>query len=263
MNDTRHTHFYPSSGLYHVSLRHLMGTRLDALLLGSDPTHLESVWATIETELRRMEKMLNRFDPESEIAQVNAQATFTAVRLSDELWDILQDCRQYHARTAGYFDVALSHFNQLIWMEASQSILFNKYGMRLDFGGYAKGYAMRCVRKHLIEEGVQCALINFGDSAVLAVGTHPHGDCWPVGIAYAQPHETQTTIQLRDNALSVSGNTPAHVPHIVNPKNRQWITSGTKVAVVADDPLDAEVLTTAWIASGEEETPAWMEAFTG
>lgn len=258
----RYTNYYPSSGLYHVSIPLLMGTRLDVLLLDDDRQRAENVWNGAEAELKCLEKMLNRFDPNSEVAKVNNDALFSSVQLSDDLWNILLDCRRYYELTDGCFDITLSDFRKIIFMEDSHSILFDKYGLMLDFGGYAKGYALKCVRKRLENAGVERALINFGNSAVLALGTHPFGDSWPVGVEDpGKDNAVVKTINLCDTSMSVSGNTPLNMQHIVNTRTSEFIAGDMMVAIVSDDPVDAEVLTTAWIASGEERIPYWMDRF--
>lgn len=256
-----YSNYYPSSGLFHVSIPLLMGTRLDALLFGDERKQLESVWNGAEKELRSLEKMLNRFDPESEVSKVNNSAQFSEVVLSDELWNILQDCRRYNADTDGYFDVTYQDFDKIVFMVDSQSILFEKYGMKLDFGAYAKGYALRCIHNLLEAADMLRALVSFGNSAVLALGAHPYGDSWPVGIEDPSDGSTLSTIQLFDTSMSVSGNTPSHRTHIINPKTSEFVSGNRMVAVVADDPVDADVLTTAWIASGNETVPDWMLKF--
>jgi thiamine biosynthesis lipoprotein len=238
-----------------------MGTRLDALLFGDDRQLLENVWNDAEAELVRVEKMLNRFDSESEVAKVNAAMQFSSVRLSDELWTILLDCRKYHELTDGYFDITTSDFGKIVFLEESHNILADKYGLTLDFGGYAKGYALKCIRKRLAAAGIGRALVNFGNSAVLALGTHPFGDSWPVCIEDPYSRTAAARIELCNTSMSVSGNTPSNPQHIVNTKTAAVVQGDVMVAVVSDDPVDAEALTTAWVASGEERKPAWMERF--
>lgn len=256
-----YSNYYPSSGMLHASLPLLMGTRLDVLLFGEDRCRLENVWKLMEMELRRLEMMLNRFNPESEVAKINNHAQFSDIRLSDELWDIILDCRQYYEKTDGFFDITCTDFDKVVLMEKTHSILFDKYGMMLDFGGYAKGYALKCVHKKLKEAEIKPALVNFGNSSVLALGTHPYGDSWSIHMDNLPNVHKPPPIQLCDASLSVSGNTPACKAHIINPKTAEYIISDRMVAIVAEDPLDAEVLTTAWMASCGHNTPHWMSNF--
>jgi thiamine biosynthesis lipoprotein len=238
-----------------------MGTRMDILLFGDDWKQLETLWNNAEKEIRMLEKMLNRFDPDSEVSIVNDSARFSAVELSDELWNILLDCRRYNQLTDGYFDVTWKDFGKIVFQEEWQRIMFQNDKMFLDFGAYAKGYALKKVHKRLEADGVKRALISFGNSSVLAIGAHPHGAYWPVGIEDPMNGVTLSTIQLCDSSLSVSGNTPSHPSHIMNPKTLETITGDPLVAIVADDPVDAEVLTTAWIATGHDMLPDWMMNF--
>jgi len=199
-----YSNFYPSSGMFHASLPLLMGTRIDVLLFSDNSSLLKDVWEGMEKEMRRLEKKLNRFDPASEVAKVNNNAGLAAVQLSDELWEIMLDCRRYFEWTDGYFDVTCTSFEKIDFMEDSHSILFENYGMTLDFGGYAKGYVLRCMRKRLIEAGISRALINFGNSSVLAMGGHPYGDSWPVSIDDPSDGNALPTVYLCDESLSVS-----------------------------------------------------------
>ena len=256
-----YSNFYPSSGMFHASLPMLMGTRIDVLLFGDNSSQLENVWECMEMELRRFEKLLNRFDPESEVANINKYAHFSKFNLSDELWDIMLDCRQYYEKTDGFFDITHSNFEKIVFFDKTHDILLDKYGMILDFGGYAKGYALKYVRKALREAGVERALVNFGNSSVLALGAHPYSDSWPICLDDLSIINGQSSFLLNDASLSVSGNTSSLKPHIFNPKTGELIGGAKLVAIVAEDPLDAEVLTTAWIASDYHHKPEWMLTF--
>ena len=207
-----YSNYYPTSGMFHGSLPSLMGTRLDALLFDGDAQQLEDVWKWIEQKGRMLEKMLNRFEPVSEVSIVNDNAWIAPFQLSDELWRIMLDCRRYREMTDGYFDVTRTNFEKIIFIDESQSIQFESDGVILDFGGYAKGYALKCVHKRLEEAGIRRALINFGNSSVLALGGHPHGDSWPVSIDDSSDGNVFPPIHLYDEFLSVSGNSPSRKP---------------------------------------------------
>jgi len=256
-----YTNFYSERGMLHASVSHLMGTRLDALLFGA--ASLQSLWRDIEAEMRRLEKLLNRFDSESEVARVNSDAQFQPVELSDELWSVLLDCRRYRLLTDGLFDVALGRFSDIAFFADRQSVQFERYGVMLDFGGYGKGYALRRISEMLAGEGVKRGLVNFGNSSTLAIGSHPHGDCWQTGIEDPYGNAgTLATVSLLDASLSVSGNSPTRPQHIVNPLTREMAGGKALIAVVAPDPLDAEVLTTALVAANlDREKVDWLQNF--
>ena len=71
-----YSNYYAASGLFHGSMSSVMGTQFDILdRSGSDPP---SSWyglgEKVESEVQRLDKMLNRFDPESEVSFVNREA---------------------------------------------------------------------------------------------------------------------------------------------------------------------------------------------
>jgi thiamine biosynthesis lipoprotein len=254
-----YTNYYRDSGMFHASMPLIMHTRLDVLLFGESEKQLVDVWDESEKELNRMEKIFNRFDRESEVAKVNTDAQFRPVELSNELWNVILECYEFYTKTDGNFDITLSNFKHLTVMKESQSIQFDKYGMLIDFGGIAKGYALKKMESIIKKADIRRALINFGNSSVLAVGSHPHGDNWKIGINNPFENKLSTTLCLCDSSMSISGNSPQNKRHIYG-KDNNFIEENKIVAIITGDPVDAEVVTTAWIAS-QEETPAWLRNF--
>lgn len=257
-----YSNYYAASGLFHGSLSSIMGTRLDVLMVGGDPYLLGEAWEKIEAEVRRLDKMLNRFDAESEVSSVNREAGHYPVTVSDELWRILQDCRRYNELTDGYFDITLQDgFDKLLLTEKDKSVFFFSESLHIDLGGYGKGYALAKIRQIMEEESIANALVNFGNSSVLAVGTHPCGAYWPVGLDNPFTKEHVADLQLRDSSLSTSGNMPSHPRHIVDPHTGMFVEEKKMVSVVAKDPVVAEVLTTAFMVAGDERIPEIASRF--
>jgi thiamine biosynthesis lipoprotein len=255
-----YTNYYPSSQLFHASVPLLMGTRLDVLLFGEAPAALETLCRRMETEIRRVERLLNRFDTESALYQVNRDAVIYPAGMAEELWTVLQDCRRYYEWTEGCFDITRGCFKEVEFDDANRTVfLTGRAGF--DLGGYGKGYALRQIRRLLDAEAVTRALINFGDSSMLAAGTHPYGDCWPVGIENPCTGKPMDVVHLRDGSLSVSGNTPAKPAHIVNPQTGACVTGWKTVAAVADDPVDAEALTTALMVATPDKVENIVQRF--
>jgi thiamine biosynthesis lipoprotein len=238
-----------------------MGTRLDAVLFGDNPIALNELWRQIGSEAARLDKMLSRFDTESALYQINRDAPLYPVGTNSELWDILMDCKRYHQLTQGHFDVALGRWSQVALDETNRTVFLDGQGTHLDLGGYAKGYAMMRFRLIMEQHDAGRALINFGDSMTLALVTHPHGNHWPVSINNPYNSRPIDTFQLCDMALSVSGNTPAHPAHIICPDTGALIRDNKLIAVVARHPLDAEALSTALMAAGENNVAAWLHPF--
>ena len=111
-------------------------------------------------------------------------------------------------------------------------------------------------------EGLERALVNFGNSSVLAVGSHPLGESWKIGIDNPYLSGKQIgQVEIRDTSLSTSGNMPSHPRHILNPFTGEFVTERKMVSVVADDPVDAEVLTTVLMIAGPDKVPGIVSKF--
>lgn len=256
-----YSNYYAVSGLFHGAMSGVMGTRLDLLMTGADPCNLGELWGKVESEVLRLDKMLNRFDPASEVAMLNRDAVSAPVPVGEELWAILQDCKYYHGVTDGYFDVTLQDFGRIVFRDEDKSVFFSSGSLHIDLGGYGKGYALVKIRGLLEEYGIGRALVNFGNSSVLAVGAHPYGAYWPVSLEDPFTKERVADLQLLDSSLSVSGNTPSHPRHIVNSYTGEFVEGRKMVAVVAKDPVVAEVLTTTFMIVDDKRMSGIISRF--
>lgn len=234
--------------MFHGFIPYVMGTRFDLLAIDSDPRRLGGVWTEIEAELTRLDRLLNRFDPASEVARVNAGAAHGIVEIGEELEAILRLCRSYYERTEHLFDVTLRDFSRLGFPEPGR-LFFGDPSLSLDFGGLAKGYALREVERLLRQASVGSAFVDFGNSSILCLGRHPYGSCWKVSLPDPYTQQPLDEFDLEDRALSTSGNTAQHTGHIVNPLTGEYDRKRKVAAVVAADPLDAEVLSTVWMVA--------------
>jgi thiamine biosynthesis lipoprotein len=257
-----YSNYYESSKLMHGSIMNIMGTRLDALLIGAERAESMLIWSEIEAEVKRLDKMLNKYDKDSEVSNVNKKAEYFPVSVNDELWTILIDCRRYFHLTLGYFDISLKDFSSVLLDENNQTVFFNRKSVQLDLGGYAKGYALEKIRNILMTHGIAQAFINFGNSSVLALGSHPHGENWTLGINNPyQPKETVGIIELHNNTISTSGNMPQHTEHIINPFTGVYSKDRRILSIVAKNAIEAEVLSTALMIAEEKVTQAILSHF--
>lgn len=232
----------------------VMGTRLDILITAKEKAVAESVWYQVVAEITRLEKMLNRFDAESELAKLNANAANNDVKLSDELWDILTSCKKYYNDTNGLFDITLNDFSAINFNELEKTVSFAKEDLSVDLGAYAKGYALQKLKIIFNENDVAHVFVNFGSSSVMAMGHHPHGDCWSINVENPfQKGHLLHTLELRNNSLSTSGNMPSHTQHIMNPYTKRYNDERKLVCVTANNAVDAEVLSTALMIATDEQ----------
>lgn len=237
--------YYDESFMAHGSIPIVMGTRFDLVMLGKNKTVSATIWKRIVAELQRLDKMLNRFDSKSEISFINTKAYNEAITPSEEVWNILNDCKRYHKITTGLFDITLNDFSQLYFNEKSRTIQFKSLDISLDLGGYAKGYALERIKIILDENEVDQAFVDFGNSSILGIGHHPYGQSWQVSIPNPfKREEVLGIIDLIDNYLSMSGNSPTHTAHIINPTTKEFNNDKKVVSIISKNAVEAEILST-------------------
>lgn len=248
--------------IFYGQVSRVMGTRFEMLIAGVDAEKGERCWALVITELQRLDKMLNRFDTTSEVSRVNKRASREPFVVSDEFWSILKECEKYHQMSYGVFDVTLSNFSQLKFHPKTNSISFLVSDLLLDFGGYAKGYALEKIRKILKNESIKHAFVNFGNSSVMALGKHPYGNSWKVNIENPfLAGDVLNEFILNDTTLTTSGNTPDYSAHIINPISQKRVNERKCVCIVTDNACDGEVLSTALVASPFDEKQKIIDNF--
>ena len=206
-------------------------------------------------EIRAIESAANRFNPDSELSRVRATAAEKPTVISNRLAGILDFAIKSHARSLGFFDITVGSLNHSantinsVELSLDNSTLFlNKSDVCLDLSGMLKGYALETIRPILSDAGIDNALVNFGNSSVMAIGNAPSADGWNVAFADSDG----SGISLHDECLTTSGNNSPGRRHIVNPTTGSMVEGVGQVAVVTPDAASGEVLSTALFAAGTD-----------
>lgn len=248
--------------MFHGSLTEVMGTRLDVVIIERNKSKVQKVWRQITSEIQRLDRMLNRFYTLSELSRINREASCKPICVTEDMWDILHSCKKYYIQTCGLFDITLKDFSKISFSEENRSISFLNPALSLDLGGYAKGYALEKVKKILLDSNLENCFIDFGNSALLGIGSHPYGNSWKVSVE--NPYnlgEILAEISLKNTALSVSGNTPIYSGHILRPNSRKYVQDHKLVCITTESPLDAEVLSTTFVIASANEKKQLMKRF--
>jgi thiamine biosynthesis lipoprotein len=269
-----------SLDVHHRQL-HSMGTRFDLVVAAQDAKGFEDLVGKVQAELERIESLLSIYRSGSLLSMINSFAHAGSIELDEEAERIFREILHYHKETGGYFDISLKpvadHYRDSaeqriplpgnvrqqvgmdkIILEPGGIRLAGK-GVRLDLGGYGKGYAIRCLLPILDEHDIAHALLSFGESLVYARGTHPYGDCWKIALPAGEGGSRE--VNLVNQALSTSGNSLnnrkkfAISGHIVNPLTLEMCTRMGQVSVVSDDPVRCEVYSTALFSAGHGNFP--------
>jgi thiamine biosynthesis lipoprotein len=245
-----------------------MGTLVRITIYARDASAMKPAFARIA----QLDQELSDYKPDSELNRL-CRTHGAAVRVSDDLFQVLEAAQKLSALTDGAFDVTVGPVTRL-WRtgklpgEAAmsrvgwRSLVLNKMrrtamlkieGMQLDLGAIAKGYAADEGLKVLKSLGVKRALIAV--SGDIVAGDAPPGTRgWKIGLEPAGGE-----ILLHNAAVSTSGDeeqsrTIAGVrySHIIDPRTGRGLTSPIAVTVVARRGLDADPIATAVSVMGEE-----------
>jgi len=229
-----------------------MHTRIDIVMYDSMGKDLKHIAVLIYNKVKELEKTASYFDAESELSYVNRTASKTPVAISGELYSIISKALYYNKITSGYFDITIHSENHdaescsKIILENNDSIIyFRQDGIKINLSGFIKGYTLDSIRQILRESAITNALINIGNSSVMAIGSHPRGKGWKVKA------ENQTDdIHLIDKCLTTSGNNRPERKHIIDPHSNQYIEGVKSTSVVTNTASEGEALSTALFAAG-------------
>ena len=245
-----------------------MGTEIELLV---DASGADDALAAAESEFHRLEAILTRFGPESELCRLNETGS---LEVGAELLEVVELALAARASTDGRFDptvhdavVAAGYdrsFEQLpeegtaviVGAVGGGSVLIDGSrielapGVRLDFGGIGKGYAAARAADLLSAAGP--ALVNAGGDIAVKGGT------WPVGVETA---DGELTLELTSGGLATSGRdrrrwrrNGEELHHLIDQATGLPSPSDLlRVTVVASDAVEAEVWAKALYIAGEEE----------
>jgi len=264
--------------VFHNSL-FAMGTRMNVVIPDIDEDRGEQIFSLISNEVYRLDEKLSYFKERSEISTINKYGARRPVPVTREVFDILHICQQYAERTNGAFDISLRPLYRY-WQEnengkeeaitdilkkvgikkihlnnETSSVKLENEGVEIDLGGFGKGYALEKIMVMLRRFSILNAFISFGESTVLTLGSQPGGNCWRVGINdYLNPGHALYTFSMNDGAVSTSSNFTVRDDgslhkrnNVINPNTGYPADEFSVVSVSASSPLEAEILSTAFV----------------
>lgn len=208
----------------------IMGTRISAELWADEGVDGEAAIDAVMGEMRRIDRSMSTYKPDSEVSQVNAKAAEAPVRISDELFELLTQAVHFSQITEGAFDITYAsvgfmydfrqrekpseedikralpavNYRHLLLDSRAHTVKFTQPGVRIDLGGIAKGHAVdRCIEL-LQKRGIRHALVSAGgDSRIIG---DRFGQPWVIGLRHPdRKNEVFQRIPLVDAAISTSG----------------------------------------------------------
>ncbi len=247
-----------------------MGTEMELVLDASATAFAMRALAQAEAEVHRLERLLSRFDPQSELSRLNDCG---AMVVGPELLEVTALAVAARERTRGRFDPAVHDalvaagydrsFDDLprsadapagtarcgggIVVDRASSTIELEPGARLDLGGIGKGYAADRAAARLGLAG-PCLVDAGGDIAVA-------GRPWPIGV---ETPDGPLTLELARGGLATSGRerrrwtrAGREQHHLVDPSTGRPADSDVlRVTVAAESAAEAEVLAKSLFLAG-------------
>lgn len=207
-----------------------MGTRIAVQLWAEDPELARLGIDSVIAEMHRVDRLMSTYKPESQLSQVNAHAHERPITVDPDIVDVVAKSFEYSRLSDGLFDVTYASVGHLYDYRAGRhpsdgeiaaalpavdyrqvevdrercTIRFLKPGMRIDLGGFAKGWAVDRGAAILRSLGIRNAMVTAGGDTRF-VGDRL-GKPWIVGIRDPRREGAVVTrLPLVDEAVSTSG----------------------------------------------------------
>jgi len=253
-----------------------MATMFEIIIPESDRAAARGAAEAAFVEIDRMERLLSRFMPYSDISRINAADPGKPVVVEIEAAECLQGALHMWERTGGAFDVtagspprgsspmgpgekAAAGMKRIAIDADAMTVTRLDAGVRIDLGGIGKGYALDRAADLLGEWGVGNALLHGGTSTVRAIGHRPGRDGWLADLRNpSDDQETLGAVMLRD--CSFSGSSTAVSRHIIDPRTGKPIGADRAAWAIAPDATTADALTTALCVMDAEEIRRFAKA---
>ena len=268
-----------------------MATLFEVWLVGDDVEHLTAIGEAVLDEIQRIESLLSRFDPASEIYRVNQNAATRPVLVDFELYALLQDGARRFEQTEGFFSIAqltpVSNKPDDAWkqpaararipdsvhlVDQQRTVTFTNECVALDLGGYGKGYALDSASRILQQYGVGDGILHGGTSSILAHGLREDGRPWLVGLRDPfsnRANEEVITLAVTNCGISTSmvfdglDDENERSSDIFRPAGHSWeelaVTKQAACSVITPAAVDAEVLSTALLAMGKDRAGDYLD----
>ncbi len=239
------------------SQTYVFGTLVDISIYGETDDRARELASHVQQEFQRLHNSLHAWKTGSDLDRLNtAFAAGKTADLSPELEKLIADATAVAEKSDHLFNPAIGHLIQLwgfqrdefpplapdavelekwttaqprmtdIAMTAHQARSRNP-AVKLDLGGYAKGYALDLASAYLRQQKVRGALVNIGGN-IIAIGDHGERP-WRVGIQHPRRAGPIATLDLPDGwAIGTSGDYQRFFErdgkrycHIIDPRTGQ------------------------------------------
>ena len=200
-----------------------MGTRFELVIPGDESEQFRPAAEAAMEEIETAHRLFTPFEPDSWLNHLHRVAADRPVAVDADTFALFVDALAVWRASEGAFDPTVapvleawgfhpahgpsrgrftSWAGAILLDPATRTIGFGRKGLRLDFGGIAKGHALDLAARGLREHGVSAAFLHGGTSSAVGLGA-PAGEAgWRVSLG---PEHQAPVVVLHDSAVAVSG----------------------------------------------------------
>ncbi len=263
----------------------LMGSRFDITVVANSETEGNQYINTAVSEITRIEKIISSWDSNSETSEINRNAGIKPVKVSEELFNLIERALAISKLTNGAFDISYASmdriwkydgsmeqmpskenikasvskvgYKNIILNKEEQSVFLKLKGMKIGFGAIGKGYAADKAKALLINKGVKAGIIN-ASGDLNAWGTQANGKDWMVAITNPLNKEKAFSwLPVINSAVVTSGNYEKFVrfngirySHIIDPRTGYPSTGIISVSIFTSNAEFADAISTSIFVMG-------------
>ncbi|MEO0575541.1 MAG: FAD:protein FMN transferase [Pseudomonadota bacterium] len=269
-----------------------MGSLCELQLYTQEQSRSDEVFEDLIGEVSRLEEKYSRYKPTSVISQINSAAgQGTPVSVDNETMQLLDYADTLFVESDGMFDITSGVLREVWdfrsarlpseaevrsvtpligWQHVDRGdahIYLPQQGMQIDFGGFAKEYAVDVLAARCIDHDIQHGIVNLGGD-VRVIGPHPDGAPWRVGIQHPRaPTKVIAVVEVSHGAVATSGDYERFMVvdgkrycHLLNPETGRSIhPQFASVSIMADSCLVAGSFSTLAMLKGDDAA-AWVES---
>jgi thiamine biosynthesis lipoprotein len=257
----------------HRFTHNAMNTIFEIIIDSEEKEYAEQAANSAFEVIDRLEEVLSRFKPNSEISKINSLKIGEELKLNIDVFECLQIANNIYNITNGVFDITSGQIidrwknknsnstldaqpinigmNKIKLDATNYSINILSKDLTIDLGGIGKGFAIDKACDLLSEWDIENAIVHSG-STVKAIGNLTGYNGWPISIS--NPINTSQTIAeiiLTDNSLSGSGKQKG--AHIINPVTSLPVDNKAGTWAMANSAALSDAMSTTFMIIPTEE----------
>jgi thiamine biosynthesis lipoprotein len=248
----------------------LMGNQFEISAVAGDEEWAYERIDEAVAEIKRIETILTTYKDYSETNLINRNAGINPVKVSKEVFHLIERSIRISDLTQGSFDITYGSIDKSLWNfdknmkslpdqrrakkmvrlinyrniildQDKQTVFLKEKGMRIGFGGIGKGYAAEMAKSVMKKNGVTSGIVN-ASGDLTAWGNQPNGLPWTIGIAHPDAAHM---------AVATSGNYEKYVvinkkkySHTINPRTGFPVRGIKSVTIIAPNAELCDALAT-------------------